>query len=295
MKTYLKLAFPLAALTISSISFAQTSTTSTASTAAAPAATSTTATQSSKYDIVAPKIGPVTIKAAITSQNTTGRGYEYDNSLGRRYRLKNEYSVGAVHTSGFGLSAMAVTSGKQYAEGNTAQNRMGAGDPSLTLIHPALYKDQNLSITGQLRRYFPVSDFSVNRTQQQVAYYLFANYTLPKSAAVWNQLTGRNFDQSFYNKADSKYLVEDYTTLTQNLNSWFKYGIGQHTQFEWHETTAPGQSIELYPLADFIVSSNIYIEPRLYFPLLSVNTVYDAPKAVALNNTQAELFIRMGM
>jgi hypothetical protein len=304
----LTVAVLIGGMTFSSISKAQTSAESSTSSssvsassnaessppASAPVPQSTLKTKA-PYDVVAPTFGPVTIKAAVTSQDTSGRAFDYDSPKGRRLRLKNEYSVTALHTSGWGLTGMAVTNGTQYGEDRLHSNNFNPGDPSLTVIHPTIYQDRDLKLSGQLRKYFPVTDRSVNRAQNQYAYYLYANYTLPKGLSVFNQLTPRYFQQATYLPADSKYFVEDYTSITKQVSSWFKYGIGQHSQIEAHDQTSVGQSVELYPLADFVLTSNIYIEPRLYFPILSVNSVYDAPTAVSLSNTQAEIFIRMAM
>jgi hypothetical protein len=186
---------------------------------------------------------------------------------------------------------MAVTTGSVYAD--DSRNNVGAGDPSVTLIHPVLYKDRDMTISGQFRRYFPVSDWASNRNQQQYAYYMFTTYAFGHGVNAFNQLTPRFFQQSYYKPSDTHFMTEDYTTLTKQVASWFKYGLGQHTQIEWHDQTSMGQTVEVYPLADLVFSKNISVEPRYYLPVYSMNRVYDAPKSVSLGDSRAEIYMQI--
>lgn len=238
-----------------------------------------------------PALGNYKILAGIKSTNDTGRGHEMADPNGRRFKTKTEYFLGGQHVSGWGLSAMAVTSGQTF--GRSENNRIGAGDPSLTVLHPVLYDDGSLKISGQFRRYFPVSDRSVNRNQRQSAYYNYINYKMANGWSVFNQLIPRYFDQSFFLAGDTDYYLEDLTVVTKVVNSWFKFGVSQWSQVEWHRETAAGTSIELIPFATFVVNSNFYIEPRIKLPVQKVNAVYDSARAVSLDNAQAEVYAQL--
>jgi hypothetical protein len=269
-----------------------------AQTSAAPAPTAGTApseavlTTKIPSGISAPTFGDFTLKAGLKSQNTSARVVDTQK---RTYRAKHEMYVGLNHKSGFGLQAMAVENAVQFKDADSKKDAMGAGDPSLTIIHPALYDKDGGRVWGQLRKYFPVTSRSNNRNQQQYAYYLYASQNLPQGWSTFNQLTPRYFQQSYYKAEDSKYLAEDYTTLAKKMSDAFKYGLGQHTQVEWHHAKPMGTVAEIYPFATFTLSQNAFIEPRLYLPVYSVGTVYDGPQAVDLKNAQAEIFVQISI
>ena len=217
---------------------------------------------------------------------------------GRRFKTKTEYYVGALHTSGWGLQALAVTSGTTYASDRDAKGAeqvsgFGAGDPSLTLIHPAFFDDGVTKVSGQFRRYFPASNRSINRNQRQYAYYNYITHKLGGGWTVFNQLIPRYFDQDFYKVGDTNYYLEDLTVLTKTVNSWFRYGVSQWSQMEWHRDAAAGTAVDIIPFATFVVNSKFFVEPRLRFPVQKVNAVYDSARAVALDNTQAEVYAQL--
>jgi hypothetical protein len=292
-------AFFCLALLVGSASYAAT----TSETPAAPAATASSAGSSSMLlpSVTAPKVGPFTIKAKAALQNTAPRGSDSDiqGRSGRYVKIKNEYSATAMHDSGWGLQAMGVQAGTYFRDSsinsNTKSDAVGPGDSSLTLIHPAVYQTDDLKVWGQFRRYFARTERTRSLGQEQYAYYLFSNYKMAHGLALFNQLTPRYFSNNHYAPTDSKLYAEDYLVLTQDQSNWFKYGVGAHSQIEGHEKTATGGVIELYPLVDFVLNQNIFIEPRVYLPIYKHKEVYDSPTAVSLNNAQAELFMQISM
>ena len=244
--------------------------------------------------IAAPTFGPMKLSAGYKSQNTGGRTGELADEKGRRYKMKNEFYAGLTHSSGWGVTAMGVQSGESFAD--ETRSHFAAGDPSVTLAHPALYQNEDLKVTGQFRKYFAESARSLDRNQNQYAYYLFATYALGKGVNLFNQLTPRYFAQSYYKDTDTTHYVEDFTTIAKTQNSWFKYGLGQHSQFEWHNKTTNGTVTEIYPFVDVVLSRNIFVEPRFYLPVYRTGgAVYDAPKSVSLDQTQAELFVQVSI
>lgn len=244
--------------------------------------------------IPAPTFGPLKLTAGYKSQNTAGRTAEMADSNGRHYKMKNEFYAGLIHTSGWGASVMGVQSGEAY--GAEARNRYSAGDPSLTIVHPAIYQNDDVKVFGQLRKYFAETARSLDRSQNQYAYYLFTTYSMGKGVNLFNQLTPRYFVQSYYKDTDANYYVEDYTTIAKTQNSWFKYGVGQHSQVEWHYKTTDGAVTEVYPFVDFVFSKNIYLEPRFYMPVYrTTGAVYDSPNSVSIDQSQAELFVQVSI
>jgi hypothetical protein len=258
-----------------------------------PVATSSVSSETLVPSLAAPQIGDVFIKAGLKSTNTSGRRFEYDSTSGRRYRLKNEYYLGGELKSGWGLSVMAVTSGKSVGDGK--KDAFGAGDPSVTLSHPAIYDHDGTRVWGQFRRYFAGSDYAKDRGQKQYAYYLYSFSRLSGGWTVFNQLTPRYFDQPAYGVGETNYFVEDYTNLAKKMSSWLRLGVGQHSQVEWHKDSATGTCVEIYPYADLVLSSNVFIEPRLVLPVSKQNSVYDSPNAVALDNAQAEIYVQISI
>jgi hypothetical protein len=245
-----------------------------------------------------PTFGPFTMHLGINSTNTGERIQDVNNPNGRRYELQNEDYVSLVHRSGWGLSLMYVTDGDAFDNSKAGGGQAavyGPGDASVTLLMPTVYQGRDLTLTDQFRAYYPNSNWSASHEIHQYAYYLFANYNMPKGLNLWNQLTPRYFAQPTYGASDTTYFIEDYSALTQRVNSWLRYGVGQHSQEEWHYQTAAGTSVEVYPLVDFFISANVFIEPRLKFPLYEVNSVYDAPHTVGLGEMQGEVFVKIAI
>ena len=255
------------------------------------ATTTVGASVTSEANLPASALSAYKLKAALKATNTSARLNDFDSPNGRRLKQKYEYVLGFAHASGWGLSGQAVTSGTSY--GDEKKNSMGAGDPSLTLIHPTLYKSSDFQLSGQFRRYFAVTDRSKDRGQAQYAYYLYANRNLPGRWVIWNQATPRYFAQTYFQRFDTKYLFEDLTTLTKTQNTWFAYGVAQFTQFEWHENEAMGSAIDGSVFAKFTPVSNFSIEPRFILPLHVQNTVYDSATSVSLKNFKAELYAQL--
>jgi hypothetical protein len=225
----------------------------------------------------------------LKSYNDSGRPSDFDNPSGLRVKSKNEYYAGVKSQTGFGIYGQAVEYVKQY--GSADLNRFNPGDPSVTLVHP-VYEDSRLKITGALREYFPVSDHSQSVGQYQQAYYNNINYKLPNRFDLFNQITPRNFVQAKYADSDAKFYVEAWTIVTRPVKEWLRLGAGQHFQYEAHSATPTGNTLEVFPMADFIINRNIFVGPRLYLPVSVQNSVYDAPKKVSLSEAQAELYFQ---
>jgi hypothetical protein len=251
---------------------------------------------SAPFKLNAPQIGSVKLKAGIKSQNTTARLYEYDNKDGKRYQAKQEYYLGLVDQSGWGAYGQAVTSGPLYAgQGAELKNHgsLGAGDPSVTLLHPDWYRGTSLTLSGQYREYFPVADRSLRLSIHQHAYYLYTAYKMPRMWSVWNQTVTRYFQQSIYGPGDTDSYVEDLGTFSKQITSTLALGVGQWTQVEHHDQTATGVAVDVEAFVRYTPIQNVWIEPRLILPAYIKNAVYDQAKAVSLENARAELYAQM--
>ena len=59
--------------------------------------------------------------------------------------------------------------------------------------------------------------------------------------------------------------------------------------------TSTGSVVEVYPLVDFVLNRNVFIEPRVNLPVYTVNSVYDAPKTVSLDQAQFEVYVQLSI
>jgi hypothetical protein len=264
--------------------------TSTSSATLAPASTNTLPLGSIK----APKIGEFAPTVGFKVLTTSARTYEFQDSKGRRAYGKTEYFVGINHSSGWGAQAMAVTKGKTYSAAGDDKSAYGAGDPSVSLLHP-IYKNSDLKVKGTFRKYFNVTDSAKKADHNHVAYYLNADWTLPRTWKVSNSLVPRTFLKGTYAAGDTIVYADDTTTITTALLPWMRLGAGQVFAFERHLVTENGTSLQIFPVATLTPSENVLIEARWYLPVHKVNVVDDTPERVALNNSQAQLFMQISM
>lgn len=239
------------------------------------------AAPSSPYKIK-PKLGLRSYNDSIRdSARTTKNGLQ-------NFKGKQEILAGIKVDAGWSLYAQAVQKAKTYEGGDN--NYWETGDPSITIGHPAWYDDGTTRISGQVRSYYPLSEFSRIKQIRQYAYYMYVTSKLG-SMDLYNELIPRAFSRPTYKTNDQYSSVEDRTQLSQNLNSWFRAGVGQFSIWEFDKGRS-GNTIEIYPYADFIVSKELFIGPRIYFPVASNGFVYDGPTDADLDNTYAELFIK---
>jgi len=230
------------------------------------------------------------VVGGLKSWNDSGRVRELQDPKGRFLKSKNEYFLGGKSEKGWGVYGQGVEYVRQY--GNTVKNTVNPGDPSVTLMHPDLYNEGRLRVWGQFREYFPVSDFSVNRSQWQQAYYSRLLFKMRKNWDIYNEVIPRYFSQSYYQANDTTFYSEDLTTLSHKQNSWFRYGLGQHSQVEFHPGTPTGNCVEVFPYAEFALSPTIFLSPRIYVPVAAQNSVFDGPTNVSTGNVQGEVYLQ---
>lgn len=247
---------------------------------------STTQIETKKGFFAEPKLS-----AGFKSYNNPGRERELAEAKGRRFKSKNEFSLTLKDQLGWGVQALAVET--LETKGDAKLNKFGPADPSLTFSHP-IFENDIFKISGAFRQYFPVSDRSVTNHIWQHAYYLNASAKLPGKIEITNILTPRYFTQDQYKPADTLFYAENWNFITKKFDSikWLRVGLGQHHQVEVHPVTQTGVVADIYPIVDFIVSSNIYFGPRVYFPVLVSGSVADSAKNATLSEAQAEFYFQ---
>lgn len=267
-KVLLAISLSLAAATVAQAQNTSVSTTS-ESTTAAPAT--------------------VRLMSGLKSTNDSARFVDQNNSQARTLKAKQEIYLGARHTSGWGAYGQVVQT--RAAFNDSKKDRWVSEDPSVTLLHPEYYSDTVSSWSGQFRLYFPVSSSSKPLNRYQAAYYLTYKEKINFQDDFSNQLIPRAYFQNSYLATDRTFYVEDKATFSRKVNSWFKAGIGQWTQIESHNRSETGATIDVFPYADFILSKNVFIGPRVFLPLFVQGSVNEGARAARADHAFAEVYL----
>lgn len=241
------------------------------------------------------KPGHKSLLLGFKSYNDTGR-FEYlkDNAKGptkgQTFNGKQEVFLGYKGTSGWGGYVQLTQ--YRYEFNDSSLNKWSVSDPSVSLIHPDLYNDGTLKVSGLVRTYIPHTDRSKNQNIRHYAYYSTQLYALGQGRDLFNQLIPRWFAAGRYNDGDTRFYVENRTVFTQKLNSWARWGIGNWLQMEQHAATATGYVDEVIPQFDFILNQNVFFGPRLSLPIFSQNSVYDGPRNATFEQARGELYFQ---
>lgn len=215
---------------------------------------------------------------------TMGRKYELETPGGENFLMKNELTAGAMHSSGWGAK-VAINYLTESADDAT-KNVHEMGDPSIALVHPDLYRSQDIRIGGEGRYYMPVAATSRSVGLQQFAYFLRADFALVDQMSVNNTFIPHYFYQQRYADADAFSLLEDSTEFAKTFDS-IKIGVGQLTQIESHQATPAGEGVQVYPFAEFVGIKDVVFAARLYLPLFVKGIVNGAPgEPGGLDSTQ---------
>ncbi|MBK9294406.1 MAG: hypothetical protein IPM57_08160 [Oligoflexia bacterium] len=233
----------------------------------------------------------IKLTGGFKSYNNFARERELLEKEGLRFKSKNEFALGFKDSMGWGLSALAVET--LETKGKSSLNKFGPADPSLTITHP-IYKSDFFKLTGAFRQYFPVSDRSATNHVWQHAYYLNSTLKMANKIEWSNSLTPRYFSQDKYKSTDTSFYIENWSTITKQFENikWLRVGAGMHHQVEVHPGTQTGIVMDVYPQADFMLTSNIYAGPRIYFPTYVVGSVSSSAKSAALSEVQAEFYLQ---
>lgn len=251
--------------------------------------------------IVPPKPSTSNIVLGVKSAIDSGRAGEMDVVGGRLVKSKNEAYAGYRMDNGWG----AFYNGVQYhyayyhentqinAKTKTAADGFRLSDPSVTMLHPDWYKNDNLIVFGQLRYYIPTTDRSMDKKINQFAYYLRLNAKFEGGHEIYNEVIPRYFGSTNYSAADTTNYVEDTTIYNYKIDgTGWKIGAKSWAQYEEHKSTGTGYCLEAGPQASYSFNSHFSISPSVSFPLLKSNAVYDGPKAVATDQAYVSLFLQ---
>lgn len=241
-----------------------------------------------------PTMGDFRFNMSVKSTTTSGRVEELQTENARRFRMRTEYAVGAVHqVTGWGLTATAATSGAAF--GDSKRTAFGAADPSIIIVHPRLFDNGTIRVSGQFRKYFAVTDRARSRGVDHYAYYVTTSARFARGWSGFNQFVPRTFLQETYRPEETTVAINNITGIAKQTLSWLRVGCGSHLAMEFHHGTETGTSAELFPFATFTVSRNITIEPRIYIPIHKDNAVNESARSVSLNNTAAELSAQISL
>lgn len=206
---------------------------------------------------------------------------------------KQEFTLGYKFLSGWGASLQAVQTRKEYRD--ATPNKWSVGDPSISLLHPDLYRGDRLTISGYFKAYAPWTDRSKKQDVRQYAYYATQNYKFDSGFEVSNQLIPRFLAANKFRLDDPRFYIEDRLALTRTLGTWGRWGVGQWAQLEMHSGTETGYCVELIPQFDFLFGKNTSFGPRFYMPIFVQNSVYDGPKDATLDEAKAELYFQTSL
>lgn len=229
--------------------------------------------------------------ASFDNSFTVGQSRTVLDASGRDYVLRNELTLGATAENGWGVRASVAFNSMMNVD--TTEDYREFGDPSLTVVHPTLYQDRDVKVAGSFRYYLPFSYESKLASTHHFAYSLTADIALPSQMSISNILTPRYFAQSEYAETDAYMMLFDSTEFTKQIGSGIGLGIGQQTRIEAHHMTATGTLVEAYPLVSFSGLSNVLLQAKAFFPVVSSNVVGSAPIAAGVTNLQAEFFAKI--
>ncbi|PWU17153.1 MAG: hypothetical protein C5B49_09495 [Bdellovibrio sp.] len=243
--------------------------------------------------VQAPTFGNNSLMLGIKSWGDSGRVREVVDPVGRQFELHNEYFVGLRNVNDWAFYATAVTDGDTF--GDNTKTRYAAGDPFLTFQHP-IYKDYSTTVFGQIRQSFPVSTGSQAKGNlKKTRYWLISDTAFANRVDLLNAFVPTYVYQDRYIGTETAYYIDDWTELTKRMNGWLSVGVGQHTQVEWFRDKRSAAGIDVYPMADFILSSNFSIGPRVYLPVFAKGLLSDGPTKVSTDNVQFELFTKIAL
>jgi|GEM_PF-4566942 len=217
---------------------------------------------------------------------------ELQNEGGKNFGLSNEIRLGLKHQSGWGFNVTGSYQTDNYADpsGDAGTN----GDASLMIIHPSIFKNATFDFHGVLRIYAPTSEKSRENDIRSASYYSFIDMTFAKRFSASNLTFIRGFTQPNPTDTSTQSVIVNALEFAHATTKTIALSFGG--QFEADNARA-GTSTEfdLYPFIDFTFIPNVLIEPKYYFPVYVGGNRQVNASGAALNQTQAELLIKIGI
>jgi hypothetical protein len=166
----------------------------------------------------------------------------------------------------------------------------------MTLVHP-VFRNETVSISGTLRTTIPVSPLSVALDSRSYSYNSLSNIQLKEGLSLSNVLGFTYFQRDLYPAPfNSKYSLSLTTSLNHHYNSWCRLGVGQRSAEDFHQGAPPGQAVEAFVLADFMWNTEVFMGPRIHFPLASFGSTYsEVPTTPKVENISAEFFLQAAL
>ncbi len=239
------------------------------------------------------KAGDYTFPIALKNTMTAGRKDDLETVGGKNYSMKNELIVSAQHSSGWGLGLSAAMTSTDNADKNL--NVFKRGDASIILDHPSLIKNDTFSMGGKFRAFLPTTESSRSSGFRQYRYLSITGLQLAHKFSLSQVIMPIVFSSTAPASTDSPFFVYQCLELAHQTTKSIALSIGEQTQVETHYGTEAGTTVEIYPFIDFALTKNILIEPKFYVPIYVYGSVDGAPSTVSLNQTQAELFVKLSI
>lgn len=243
--------------------------------------------------IQAPKFGDWELKAQIRNTLTMATAEELQNVGGKNFDLGNEVRIGLKHASGWGFSLTGA-----YQTGNFADPAGDTGvakDASLMIFHPSLIKNDTFDFHGLVRIYAPTSEKSRENNIQSMAYWGFLDITLAKRFSMTNLLIARGNSQPSPAADDTQSWFYDSLELYHQTAKGISLSFGGQVIQNNSYASGSGTEVDLYPFIDFTIIPNVLIEPKYYFPVFVGGNGSAGVSGAALNQSQAELFIKIAI
>ena len=142
------------------------------------------------------------------SYNGSGRFGELNDSAkapskGRLYSGKQEVSAGVKFNNGWGSYLQFSQTRSEFND--STLNKWSASDPSISLVHPDLYNNGSVKVSGMFRAYIPYTDRSRTQNIRHYAYYSNLNYLLKDGADLYNGAVIRFFPADIYKGTDTRF------------------------------------------------------------------------------------------
>ena len=243
--------------------------------------------------IKAPKFGDFELKAQLRNMMTMARAQELQNVDGQNFGLGTEVRVGLKHTSGWGFNLTASHQTNNYAD--SARNTGANGDASLMVIAPSFYKDDFVDFHGIGRFYLPTSDSSRSGHVLSADYRNFLDFNFGHSLTATNLTITRFFDRDNKDAAALSSFVYNSLEFTHQTMKTVALAFGGQFEADNSYGNGTGTQVDLYPFIDFTVIPNVLIETKYYFPVFVGGNRSVGASGVALDQSQAELFVKIAI
>jgi hypothetical protein len=226
----------------------------------------------------------------IRSDDLVNQAYKLQDKQENYLSLQQEARLGWKFDSGWQLFAVASETLNTYGSNAQQSSSWADQDASLDLVHP-IVKNDNLTMSGELRRYFRGLTSTIQTQTDQYQYYYRTVYHPSAELEIYNNLSPHYFVRPTNLPTSVTTYFEERSTATWRMNKFWGLGVGQYTQLENHASSETGLSVEVYPAIELDVASNVIIWPTIYLPVVAQAAVAGGATSAALDNARAEIYV----